>query len=95
MWQGVVLVETVPADQCPVALSWLRALALAFPLCPPFRGGLVATPPLSTEACHFAIDELKATVPIWKREVYADGSTWKANCDCRWGTGASSVIGRS
>lgn len=34
------------------------------------------------EACHFAIDELKATVPIWKREVYADGSTWKANCEC-------------
>lgn len=47
------------------------------------------------EACHFAIDELKATVPIWKREVYADGSTWKANCDCTWGTGASTAIERS
>jgi len=31
------------------------------------------------EACHFAIDELKATVPIWKKEIYEDGSTWKAN----------------
>mmetsp|Transcript_25076 Transcript_25076/g.63031 ORF Transcript_25076/g.63031 Transcript_25076/m.63031 type:complete len:153 (-) Transcript_25076:90-548(-) len=30
-------------------------------------------------AVAFAIDELKATVPIWKKEVYADGSTWKQN----------------
>jgi molybdopterin synthase catalytic subunit len=28
------------------------------------------------EACHWIIDELKATVPIWKREIYADGSDW-------------------
>ena len=28
------------------------------------------------EACRWIIDEIKATVPIWKREVYADGSDW-------------------
>jgi molybdopterin synthase catalytic subunit len=28
------------------------------------------------EACRWIIDELKATVPIWKREIYADGSDW-------------------
>ena len=28
------------------------------------------------EATRWIIDELKATVPIWKKEVYADGSTW-------------------
>ena len=28
------------------------------------------------EACRWMIDEIKATVPIWKREVYADGSSW-------------------
>ena len=28
------------------------------------------------EACRWLIDELKATVPIWKREVYSDGSSW-------------------
>jgi molybdopterin synthase catalytic subunit len=28
------------------------------------------------EACHWLIDELKATVPIWKKEVYSDGSSW-------------------
>lgn len=28
------------------------------------------------EACRFLIDELKATVPIWKKEFYADSSVW-------------------
>jgi molybdopterin synthase catalytic subunit len=27
-------------------------------------------------ACRFAIDTLKAQVPIWKKEHYADGSAW-------------------
>jgi molybdopterin synthase catalytic subunit len=27
-------------------------------------------------ACRFAIDALKAKVPIWKKEYYADGSAW-------------------
>ena len=33
------------------------------------------------EACHFAIDELKATVPIWKKEVYEGGEVWKQNSE--------------
>lgn len=28
------------------------------------------------EACRWMIDELKATVPIWKKELYSDGSEW-------------------
>jgi molybdopterin synthase catalytic subunit len=28
------------------------------------------------EACRYAIDTLKATVPIWKKEVAADGEEW-------------------
>ncbi len=28
------------------------------------------------EACEWIIKELKRTVPIWKKEVYADGETW-------------------
>ncbi|HEY8563785.1 MAG TPA: molybdenum cofactor biosynthesis protein MoaE [Pyrinomonadaceae bacterium] len=28
------------------------------------------------EACEWLIKELKRTVPIWKKEVYADGETW-------------------
>lgn len=27
-------------------------------------------------ACEFTIDRLKQDVPIWKKEVYADGETW-------------------
>lgn len=28
------------------------------------------------EACEWAIQELKRSVPIWKKEFYEDGSTW-------------------
>jgi len=31
------------------------------------------------EACRHAIDRLKETVPIFKKEVYEDGSTWKSS----------------
>ncbi len=30
----------------------------------------------SLEACHYAIDRLKETVPIWKKEVWEDGEAW-------------------
>ncbi|MFT4644137.1 MAG: molybdopterin synthase catalytic subunit [Planctomycetota bacterium] len=28
------------------------------------------------KACQFAIDKLKETVPIWKKEHFVDGSVW-------------------
>src|SRR5947207_4510884 len=28
------------------------------------------------EACRYAIDTLKKTVPVWKKEFYADGAVW-------------------
>ncbi len=28
------------------------------------------------QACRFAIDTLKTTVPIWKKEHYVDGEVW-------------------
>lgn len=28
------------------------------------------------EACQFAIDTLKLSVPIWKKEIFADGEEW-------------------
>jgi len=28
------------------------------------------------EACRYAIDTLKKTVPIWKKEYFADGAVW-------------------
>ena len=30
------------------------------------------------DACRYAIDTLKQTVPIWKKEVFEDGETWVA-----------------
>ena len=36
-----------------------------------------------TQAVHWAIDELKATVPIWKKEFFTDGSVWKENAESR------------
>ncbi|XP_047315335.1 molybdopterin synthase catalytic subunit [Impatiens glandulifera] len=35
----------------------------------------------SLDACKFLIDEFKATVPIWKKEVYSDGEVWKENAE--------------
>ena len=29
-------------------------------------------------ACRFIIDELKKTVPIWKKEIFEDGEVWVA-----------------
>jgi len=28
------------------------------------------------DGCRYVIEEIKKRVPIWKREVYTDGSTW-------------------
>jgi molybdopterin synthase catalytic subunit len=30
------------------------------------------------DACRWLIDSLKKTVPIWKRETFADGAVWAA-----------------
>lgn len=32
--------------------------------------------PAAFDACRFAIDTLKKTVPIWKKEYFADGAVW-------------------
>lgn len=37
------------------------------------------------EAVHFAIDHVKSTVPVWKKEIYGDeSSSWKQNKECTW-----------
>lgn len=35
----------------------------------------------SLQAVEWLIDELKKKAPIWKKEVYEDGSVWKENRD--------------
>jgi molybdopterin synthase catalytic subunit len=44
-------------------------VSVAVAVSSPHRDGAFA-------ACRFAIDTLKAQVPIWKKEIYADGSEW-------------------
>lgn len=37
------------------------------------------------EATSFAIDAIKSSLAIWKKEVYAEGGgVWKENNECRW-----------
>ncbi len=43
--------------------------SVAIAVTAPHRGDAFA-------ACRHLIDRLKATVPIWKKEFYADGATW-------------------
>lgn len=39
----------------------------------------------SLRAVEYAINVLKTTVPIWKKEIYETGqSEWKENKECTW-----------
>jgi len=37
----------------------------------------------SLNAVKWLIDELKATIPIWKKEFFEDGEVWKENSEQR------------
>lgn len=42
---------------------------------------------MAYEASRFAIDALKVRVPVWKKEIYADGAAWRENAG--WQEGAA------
>lgn len=45
-------------------------------------------------ATDYLIHRLKARVPVWKKEVYTDGtSNWKENCECAWSSSVASTVG--
>ncbi|RYG51553.1 molybdenum cofactor biosynthesis protein MoaE, partial [archaeon] len=45
-------------------------------------------------ATDYLIHRLKARVPVWKKEVYTDGtSNWKENCECAWSSGVATTTG--
>ena len=48
----------------------------------------------SLDAVQYAIDKLKATVPIWKKEVYTEGveAKWKENKECFWSSSSKQSI---
>ena len=35
--------------------------------------------PAAYEASRFALEALKKRLPVWKKEIYADGEAWKPN----------------
>lgn len=45
-------------------------------------GALAAHRDPAFAACRWVIDEIKARVPIWKHEFYADGTAEWVNCAC-------------
>ncbi|XP_014489455.1 PREDICTED: molybdopterin synthase catalytic subunit [Dinoponera quadriceps] len=46
----------------------------------------------SLKAVEYAINTLKASVPIWKEEIYETGEPqWKQNKECTWGNISNSV----
>ncbi len=49
----------------------LGDIAVIIAVCTPHRKA-------SFEACQYAIDTLKETVPIWKKEYFEDGAVWVA-----------------
>ena len=59
----------------PVSLSiYPPLIALGSALIPPY-----------SQAVEHCIERLKATAPIWKKEVYSEGAgQWKANKECQW-----------
>lgn len=69
--------------------SWnLNSIAVAHRLGPVGVGEIsvfIATSSVhrvdALEACNFIIDEVKASVPIWKKEVYTNGEVWKQNLE--------------
>jgi molybdopterin synthase catalytic subunit len=54
-----------------VGVLALKGIAVVISVACPHRKDAFA-------ACEFAIDRLKETVPIWKKEVFTDGAVWVA-----------------
>ncbi|MGB0984571.1 MAG: molybdenum cofactor biosynthesis protein MoaE [Saprospiraceae bacterium] len=54
-----------------VGILPLKGIAVVISVACPHRKDAFA-------ACQFAIDTLKETVPIWKKEIFTDGEVWVA-----------------
>src|SRR5256885_407272 len=76
-----------------VESAW-EAVASRFPVLQPYRPftlfalgtDYVSSPHRGEafDACRFAIDTLKETVPVWKKEYFEDGEVWvglQGECD--------------
>lgn len=55
-----------------------RTGSLAVGEIPVIIGAAAAHRDAAFDACRYAIDTLKQTVPIWKKEIFEDGEYWVA-----------------
>ncbi|XP_067941815.1 molybdopterin synthase catalytic subunit-like isoform X1 [Watersipora subatra] len=61
-----------------IGLVSVGEISVVIAVSAPHRKSAIA----ATESC---IELLKASVPIWKKEIYEDDeSEWKANKECQW-----------
>ncbi|MDP6506847.1 MAG: molybdenum cofactor biosynthesis protein MoaE [Planctomycetota bacterium] len=67
------IIERWPADQVSIVHRFgpvgVRVVSVAIAISCPHRKE-------AFEACEYAIDRIKEIVPVWKKEVYEDGSEW-------------------
>ena len=78
---AVPLMEQIAAETCarwPVTVVRLVHRLGRLEIGQPSVAVAVASPHRAEAfaACRYAIDTLKAKVPIWKKEFYADGAVW-------------------
>jgi hypothetical protein len=68
-----------------VRIAVFKTVVLPLPAALPSCRCLPLKPnkPVGLQACHWAIDELKAAVPIWKKEIFQGGEVWKENEEWR------------
>jgi len=67
------ILEKYPAEKVAihhrVGVLGIGGIAVVIAVSCPHRGDAFA-------ACQYAIDTLKETVPIWKKEIFTDGEVW-------------------
>jgi molybdopterin synthase catalytic subunit len=75
-----VMAEAAERFQLSAATCQHRVGHLALGDCAVWVGVTAAHRDAAFAACRFIIDEIKARLPIWKKEHYADGDSGWVNC---------------
>jgi molybdopterin synthase catalytic subunit len=75
-----VMAEAAERFQLIAATCQHRVGQLALGDCAVWVGVTAAHRDAAFAACRFIIDEIKARLPIWKKEHYADGDSGWVNC---------------
>ena len=78
-----ILDEAAARYEIVAAFGRHRTGLLAIGECAVWVGVSAAHRGAAFDACRYIIDELKARVPIWKKEHYVDGPSGWVNCATR------------